>query len=247
MKEDSYVRFNADGSVEHVTETRSHRSLTADVISKIGSVAIRHVPNAFKSGDDQAGILVSNAEMYAYKFMKVLNINSSFKVGEDKRLRPIYLNREEKAANPDLYPQFVGQWLVPPIMRLMFACKVQNEYSYVHIGYKSACFLIAWDAEKRARRLPLPNLYDNCYMCMGEYSGKSSTVSGSFDKAVEQLDKSKWNSDLLESSRMSGSDAMFQFAPDADAGMVPLPCPANWKDFCPVAGNASFEILSNAL
>lgn len=246
MKEDSYVRFNSDGSVEHVTETRSNRNLTADVIARIGSNVTRHVPNAFKSGDDRVGILVNGAELYTYKFMRVLNINSSFKVGEDKRLRPIYLSHADKRTNPDLYPQFVGKWLVPSNMRLMFACKVQGESDIVNIGYKSACFLIAWD-DKQARRLPLPNLYDNCYMCMGEYNGRTLCIEDSFARAVEQLEKSEWNSDLLEDSRQKGSDVMFQFVPHNDQGMIPMPCPATWRDVCPVAGNAAFEILANAL
>jgi hypothetical protein len=247
-KIDHYVRFNQDGTVEFVTETRSNRNLNEDVISKIGSGAVRHVRKAFMHDGSPVGLLVSAAETWGYKFMPNLKINCMFRIMGDKTLRPIYMHNDEKSSKVAEYPQFVADWVVPPSMRLMFASRIKmNPEPYCE--YKNSCLLIAWDpSSKRAHRLPLPNLYDNCYMCMGEYNGRGASMEEAFGKAADQLDKSEWNSDLVTDSRIQGSDEMFQFKPSAEGtAMESIPFTRRWQDYCPVAGNVNIEILSGAL
>lgn len=247
MIEKQYVSLNSDGSVEYVTEQRSHRNLNGDIIAKIGSLAVRHTPRVFMQEENPVGILASDAELFAYMFTKTLKINCTFKVNADKTLSPIYLNKDGKAGNPNRYPQFIAQWKVPESMRLMFAAKVSYMGSQSLIGYKSACLLIAWDSAKRARRLPLPNLYDNCYMCMGEYNGLGKNIQESFAKAVGQLDMAEWSSDLLTNDRLEGSDAMLKFKPAEGGDMESIPFTENWASLCPTAGGPLIEILGDAL
>ena len=246
-KEEHYVRFNTDGTVEHVIETRSYRNMTEDIAAKLTAGATKHIKKVFMHDGTAVGLISTNTEMFAYKFLSVLKLNSSFKILADKTLRPIFLSSAEKTS---LHPQFVGQWVVPQSMRLMFAAKIKKapDESYMYAESKNACLLIAWDEAKRPRRLPLPNLYDNCYMCMGEYNGRGPTICDAFTAAANQMDKAEWNSDLLNESRVSGADHMFQFKPSEDGlSMASMAVSPSWINICPVGSTSHTDLLSGAL
>lgn len=249
MKERHYIQLGHDGSCEYVTEQRTQKNLSMDLIERIGSKAPIHLPNLFESSGDSAGIIRDNTQMFAYKFMTTLKLNCTFKITGESILRPIFINEDERLKSGDAYPQFVAEWKVPETMRLMFAAKVNpNSHPIWRFmtNYNHGCMLIAWSG-KVAYRLPLPNLYDNCDMCTGKFEGIGKTVAGAFQRAVDQMEKSSWNSDLLEEVRQRNADELFQFKPMPDGTMQSIPYVKDWKVLCPTAGNTNIEILGGAL
>ncbi len=246
MKEKNYVVLNQDGTVEYVTEQRSQRNLTEDVINQISAKATRRLKDVFLSGEDPVGVICNDSQTFAYKFIKVLKINCTFKVTGETILRPIFINKDQKLESGDAYPQFVAEWLVPKDMKLMFAAKIKNDGANIYTDYNHGCMLIAWSG-KSAYRLPLPNLYDNCDMCTGNFSGIGKSIQEAFAKAVEQMDKSEWNSDLLDGMRQRNADELFKFNPMPDGSMACIPYTGDWKALCPKAGNVNIELLAGAL
>ena len=242
-KERNYLSLNEDGTLEHVYESRSPRSLSDDLLAKISNKVVRCQHNVFRLDDISCGLITTENELYAFRFLKELKLNSLFEVGADKLLRPVFMNQVDQRMHAEKYPRFTASWRVPDSMRLMFAAKVFVES--IRAPYTSsshACYLIAWCNDRKAFRLPLPNLFDNCDVCTGNFDGTGTCIQSAFAAACTQMEKAEWNSDLLDAAWERGSDTMFRFKPEAD-GMASVAFEGNWKELCPKVATATTEIL----
>jgi hypothetical protein len=246
-KERNYLSLNEDGSLEHVYESRSPRNLSEDLIARISNKVTRCTPKVFKLDDLACGLITTEGETFAYRFIKELKLNTLFRVGEDKLLRPVFLPMSDQQAKAEKYPRFVASWKVPKDMNLMFAAKIFDiQSANPNTRSNHSCFLIAWCLDNKAYRLPLPNLYDNCDVCTGDFDGSGRCIQSAFAQACTQMEKATWNSDLLDNSRSSGSDTMFRFKPVGEA-MESVELEADWKPMCPKVATAVTEILMSAL
>lgn len=246
MKEQNYIRIREDGIAEHVQEILTPREITGEFLDLLGSKSRRRITNVFRNGGSPVGIVVCGMETYAYKYASSLSLNTQYKINKDKTLTPVFLHRDEKDSEEGKrYPSFVGKWLVPSDMSLMYAAQIVDVDSMApSTSYDHKCFLIAWDGAGRAFRLPLPNLFDNCDMCTGKFDGMGDSIEMAFDKACNQMEKSEWNNDLLDAGRLTGAEAMFRFkTSEANGEMECIPFEGDWKKHCPKVANAVTEIL----
>lgn len=244
MKESNYIKISEDGSVSHIHQYEEQREISDEFLEQLGAKSKKTILGAFLNEGDSVNLVASGPEVYAWKFLRHLNISTQYKIGKNKILTPVFLPPADKPGAADHLPAFVGRWVPPFSMRLMYAARIYELGSgRPHTSYNHGCFLIAWDEGGRAFRLPLPNLFDNCDMCTGQFNGSGDSIQEAFSKACEQMSRSEWNSDLLDNSRLVGSEKMFRFEPGEGADMVSVPFTEDWKKLCPKVANATIDIL----
>lgn len=91
-------------------------------------------------------------------------------------------------------------------------------------------WLFALDCNKRAYRLPLPNLHDDCRICTGEFNFDHDTAFQSIQASLEQFSKSKWNADLMRT--IEQSQKFFRFRPTNETfETLPVDAP-DWTTLC---------------
>lgn len=95
----------------------------------------------------------------------------------------------------------------------------------------SSCYLFALN-EGNAYRLPIPNIYEDCSVCMGDYSPSAHNLISNLQGNLDQFLNSNWNSDLIVSGK-ENLKSMFRFTPLAEGeGFHQEPSSAYWVDLC---------------
>ncbi len=103
------------------------------------------------------------------------------------------------------------RWTAPPAVRLVFVVRTEAAESYVTIGGN---WLFAFDAQRHGYRLPLPNLYDDCSVCTGDFEDCYDTVQLALAASLQQFERSAWNADLMRT--VAQSQKFFRFRPTND-------------------------------
>lgn len=246
---ESYIRLNPDGSAQYVCVDTNDRDITTDLINLMGSKAARKCPNAFRIKDAICGMIINGAETYCYTRLRSLELRTSFKLYSDKIMRPVFLHSNTPSSAKDENPIFQARWQVPETMHLLFAARIQNPASTNPYSYHSkACYLVAFDDSRRAFQLPLPNLYDGCDLCMGQFEGAGDSCASAFARAYDQLASSSWNTDLFDMDKASACDALFHFKPTKEdiLGVV-HPAGFDWSKFCKKRATPTLETLSQII
>lgn len=117
-------------------------------------------------------------------------------------------------------------WEVPRDMRLFLMIQSTQSASPATLINS---WMFAMDSGKRFWRLPLPNIYDDCHLCLGKFPVAYDTHQELVNATVAQFDKSQWNSDLLKS--LENTQLMFRFKPK-DKTFVTEPPEGKWTDWC---------------
>lgn len=160
------------------------------------------------------------------------------------RIDHIPLNARFKLINGVMVPMFASAtdiemplvWLAPPEVKLVFAVstRIEDDFTYVDGNWLFAC-----DGEKRAYRLPLPNLHDDCRICTGDYEGNQRTALECVQASLEQFNQSKWNADLMRT--IEQSQKFFRFKPTNET-FETLPIQSdNWTTLCNKVSTAISE------
>jgi hypothetical protein len=92
-------------------------------------------------------------------------------------------------------------------MTLMFMAKIHPD-CYIETR---KCFLLALDSGKRNFQLPLPNLYDDCSICMGDVDLVGGSLLEVFQKALVHFRSSPWNADLMDSDKAKKLETLIRF------------------------------------
>lgn len=244
---DHYIRLNVDGSVQDVQVVVSDRSLNKDLLQNFGSKVARVTTNIVQVEGQPFGIAATGTELYAFVTLKGLTLRTGFRMGIDKILRPVYPYKGDPDVLKDDGISFSPIWTPPTSMKLVFATKVLEFRTRPQTSHNHCCYLMAYHG-KTCWRLPLPNVYDNCDICMGQFDGRADSVLAAFMKAYDQFNNSTWNSDLLDSSRKEKSDALFHFIPTADAFVQDnTSIPENWTILCFKHGSIISDIIGGEL
>jgi hypothetical protein len=108
-------------------------------------------------------------------------------------------------------------WDVPDSMNLTLTVILKCTGKVYGAGDQ---FLVAFDSEKRAWRLPLSNLYDECKLCHGQHNTRWKTKLESVKNACELFSKSRWNRDLYagKDHLIPKTQAMFRWRPTEGGG-----------------------------
>lgn len=119
------------------------------------------------------------------------------------------------------------EWKVPEEVRLVFVTetKFQGPKTVVQANW-----LFAFNDVGNAYRLPLPNLYDDCKLCMGTFTTAHNSAQECLVASLEQFRKSEWNSDLMPS--IEDAQRFFRFKPTNETFDTLSIDAEIWTDLC---------------
>jgi hypothetical protein len=163
------------------------------------------------------------------------------------RIPSIVLNTTFDADNDKLFPTFRSgalphlrmEWTPPPGLTVFFVMlMVANSDSSWSIT-RDRHYLLGVDNTKTVPgwfRLPLPNIYADGQVCMGNYTSQHPTIHACATAAIDQLLNSPWNSDLL--GDITPIKALFSFDSTTNK---PLPPVTPWHTHMVRVNNVLFE------
>jgi hypothetical protein len=127
-------------------------------------------------------------------------------------------------------------WQAPSVLRLRFAIRTEYIDDYVSIDKN---WLFAFNRENNGFRLPLPNLFDDCAICMGEFNQNYETAQQCLTASLEQFNKSHWNADLMSTTEQS--QKFFRFRPtDETFETLAIDAP-DWTALCTKVSTAMMD------
>jgi hypothetical protein len=190
-----------------------------------------------------ASLLFTMTERYAVARLSNIKLNCHFRLIGDKVLVPVF---KEKDDDND-YIAAAPLWKVPEDMVLLFASRIYNHTDLKHKPATSpdqSNWLIAYDKDKRAYKLPISNVYDDCAVCMGSFEGVAPTVSEAFSMALNQFNASDWNADLAGGT--GNSDSLFRFKTKKDETESLEPS-EHWTKLCTVISTPMSALFGGLL
>jgi hypothetical protein len=227
MKTNRYIRLNEDGSSCIVHETIDEVSVTDDIVKELSSEVKRTADSVASIDKIPVSILITNSSKYMMMKLPSIRLDTLFNATTEGCIVPTFI-AQSSAMNDDI--NAAPMWTPPQDMRLMFCSCIEINGDGLFFAPARQQWLIAYDKEKRAYRLPLPNVFDDCSICMGEYTSWGDSMIESFSCAYTQFKKSSWNADLLDAARAAKSKYMFRFKV-AGENIEQLPYIAeNWTD-----------------
>ena len=127
-------------------------------------------------------------------------------------------------------------WQSPPDVRLMFVVRTEPATNGVEVGGN---WLFAFNRENKGFRMPLPNLHDDCAICTGDFGTSYDSAQAGIIASLEQLNKSKWNSDLMRT--IEQSQKFFRFRPTNET-FATLPIETtDWTTLCEKVSTAIMD------
>ena len=137
------------------------------------------------------------------------------------RIDKIPLKTKFTPGDDFLYPSFAEngllmykEWVIPTDMEAYLTC--------VSFGESLKVILSAWSSkEKQMYRLPLPNIYEDGSICMGDrFNYDGSDLLASARRSIKSFKEAEWNRDLIHNT--GGNHVkMFRYDPDGNQ-LAPL-------------------------
>lgn len=137
----------------------------------------------------------SQGFMWAFK-KKELVLNTYWNLGtfpEGSFLYPTFSSAKHSVLQKNVWK--VPEWLT------VFVCG-NWEMSYLVAHYNTKLY-----------QLPLPNIYDDSRLCLGNAWNQGKTITTIKEKVNERLDATEWNTDLYIAWKEQAAD-LFAFSPD---------------------------------
>jgi hypothetical protein len=159
----------------------------------------------------------------------------------------IPLNARFRVINGVLVPMFASAtdtqmpliWRAPKDVRLVFVISTELSDESDDETSVSGNWLFAYNTEKNGFRLPLPNLHDDCMVCMGDFKHSHKSACECVTASLEQFNQSKWNADLMRT--VEKSQKFFRFRPTNET-FETLPIEAtDWTSLCDKVSTALME------
>jgi hypothetical protein len=127
-----------------------------------------------------------------------------------------------------------ASWVPPESMRLVLLVATNH-------GGQLTTWLYAISPAARYYKLPAPNLYDDCRVCLGDFYPDGAKCQVDYLNAVcEQFAKSQWNSDLWRNN--PNTEPMFRFKPGTEGSAITtLPPLAEWTTLCAKVATGTIE------
>ena len=106
-------------------------------------------------------------------------------------------------------------------------------------------YLVAFNKKDGAGyRLPMPNLYDDCSICTGQYDHRGDSVLEAFKRNLDYIIASPWNNHIIKDYKedQKHSHQLFRWKP-VEAGFQTLPPEEPWATLCKHAGSDMFNYI----
>jgi hypothetical protein len=127
-------------------------------------------------------------------------------------------------------------WKVPTGIRLVFVTRTEFSELSTRIDGN---WLFAFNEAGNAFRLPLPNLHDDCRICMGSFKNVYSTALDCVAASLQQFNQSKWNADLMRT--VEQSQKFFRFQPTNETFETLPIAVTDWTTLCDKVSTALME------
>ncbi len=233
------VVLRNDGTAIRRVYTEHPCNVVDKIATVMGENAVRIVKNAAELDKLPYSLVASAKELYAVIRLPFLTLNCPWVIGSDKLMRPNFGDTSGES------PTMPIKWPAPTGMTLVFAARIYQGSGLSESRAKDSCYLLALDKSFNCFLLPLPNLYDSGYLCMGQFDGVTHSVHGAFELAYRQFIQSKWNADLYSSERKAKVDKMMAFKPEGEL-FIPQDCPS-WASLLQRCEGPSIELVKGAL
>lgn len=252
---DEYLRINHDGSAELVRTVREPKSISQALAKRFADGVVITVKNAFKVpyGEPKTlfetvdtHLIVDAKRTFCVAEIPALNLRSHWELTADQILVPKFINKDH-----DLHGKLMhaaALWTPPAGMRLLFINQIGSDRG-VWFSNESS-WLFAFNASKKAFLLPLPNVYEDGRICMGEFGGvgEDNNIQSSLMLATRQFYGAGWNADL--NADEACVQRLFRFKPSADGGIEQVGPSANdplWEKSCKSVGSTITALAGGLL
>lgn len=225
LTEDNRVMLETRTRVEKVITSDTFRPLLDSFQLKLKSFHdLRHLP-----GFTVAHLCSSLKEHVWTVPIKTLTIRAPFAMLEGG-LVPSFGSKND--------PLLKLEWPVPPSLNLNLVI------STVADGGEWCCakeWLLAFDENSAAWRLPLANLYEDASLCSGDWERTNPTSTGLLGVAIHQFVNSQWNQDLHDTGDMKKVQALIRFDPKTEPyTALPVNTP-DWRNLTRKVGSPIIE------
>lgn len=123
------------------------------------------------------------------------------------------------------------EWVPFEGMFLSFLCLIQR----VDFRWQAnRAWLFAHDEQRRFFKLPLPNVFEDCRICEGDWNRNCTNAQEGVSKALEQFANSHWNADLWKTREQTQN--MFRFQPRKDTFQQLNYVGDHWTNLCAKVG-----------
>ena len=246
---EEFIRLNQDGSCELVQTVRTPKAISAALAKRFADGLTLTTKDAFtvKYGTEviNTHILTNGKQTFCVAELPALNLLTHWELGNNGVLTPRFLNRDHDLHGKLMYAPAI--WKLPPGMQIMFCTEVHPDGNDWISSYLKS-WLLAFNERKQAYLLPLPNIYDDASVCMGDFDGKGGTLQASFEKAALQFYGAGWNADLSEDVK-EPSRRMFRFGAASQGGLSQLPFVMDyaWEEDCQRIGTVVSGMIGGLL
>lgn len=211
-----------NGSVTRRRMVEEEIQISEEVLLAMAGNFHRVCRDAFIVAGSSAHLAITEKSTFVTVGVPIINLKAPFKT-QNESVTPAFDSKNE--------PIMSIQWssTVFGSMRLVMLIELNHSPTYQKWNYANA-WLVAFDPSKRAYRLPLPNVHNDCRMCLGDFSASNVTVSECVAAVLAQFESSPWNADLWGDNRAKTA-ALFSFKP-TNSGFDQIPPDSHWDEFC---------------
>lgn len=211
-----------------------------EILKRISQSLPTSMLNAFVlPGGKMAHVQVKGDLIICWTEITSLRIATVWSIGSDGTRYPVFKHRVETSP-----PEHEAAYDWAPLtagMRMFFASVFKfQEGRYV---WNMSYLVCKAPKRKEIFRPPLPNIFSDARMCMGnDYSHSSPCLADAFAHSLAHLDASKWNADAMEGLTLDNMKALFSFK---DNKQVPPPKDYKWFELraCAAVNNINYGEL----
>ena len=143
------------------------------------------------------------------------------KSGDKERLVPNFGHQKD--------PIIELVWHPPDGMRMLQCCQITGTGTN-QVYVNKMWSVVVPTSTKAAYILPLPNLYDDGSVCLGEWEYWTDSDYKGILKLIDHFQRSKWNADLLTTKKIEQCDKLFSFEPTGKMECIEFT--GDWTKLC---------------
>lgn len=222
------IILNADGSAVCRSITEEACNIVESMGELLSSKKARAARNVGKCGNRLVHLVLAENESWLVTPMDMLKLKMSWRVVDT-----ILLPTPTCSGSTPVHPVVAMEWS-PSLsgIPLYFITKLGGSL----VPNKRDNWLLAFDATNKSYHLPLPNIFEDGSVCMGNYDGAGDCMLQAQERALAQLEASNWNTDLYDSARQQRLEYLVRYginklSPTVDE-FIQMPVTGNWTSHC---------------
>ena len=196
------IILKPDGQALLRTISEAPCNIVNSLAERLSSSTPRVVKRLFSTTNESIGVVATGTEVYLGCRVTSIELNMHWRM-EGNTLLPFPVSKKDVATGIVVKLK----WEPRGGMHLAFLARIHKD---LHIENRH-CFLLALDSSGRNFRLPLPNIYDDCSICMGEFDSSGQSYLEVFQKALTQFRNAGWNSDLMDGEKLAKLEKLIRY------------------------------------